>query len=105
MVSGTIEATGSMLQQYHVPPSAFLQYVQDSTAQLQEKVQQVELTPETVKKLREGVSDSVVEKQEGKDVWLLWLGALLGAVFAKFLDALLSAGNATIVRIPTEPDW
>jgi hypothetical protein len=45
------------------------------------------------------------KKNSDKEIWLLWLGAVLGALFAKFFDVLVSAGNATVVRNLGEADW
>jgi hypothetical protein len=46
-----------------------------------------------------------LSKSKDRDIWLLWLGALFGAIFAKFFDSLLSAASTTMQRSPTEAEW
>jgi hypothetical protein len=45
-----------------------------------------------------------IRRFSDRDIWLLTLGAFLGALFGKFLDWLVSVANSTVVRTSTEPE-
>jgi hypothetical protein len=46
-----------------------------------------------------------LKRLSDREIWLLTLGAFLGALFSKFLDSLLSVATSTIQRTATEPEW